>query len=223
MTTTEKKSSSTGKEKMEEKIRKAYIEHRLLKDSAPGSVFAFCKELKIKESDFYQHYNSFLQIEQDFWKSKLDVTLHRLRDSEEWDSFSTREKLLAFYFTWFEELLDDRSFALCSFPKKPAGPFSDDPLQLLKSSFETFAKELLIEGESKGEIASRGPISARYADLLWMQFVFLFNYWRKDYSQGFDHTDAAVEKSVNLGFDLMGKGVVESLLDFGKFLLKNDR
>jgi hypothetical protein len=220
--TTSKASAKSKNEKLKEKIRQAYIEHRLISGGVPGSVFAFCKDLKIKESEFYQHYNSFLQIEQDFWKDKMHITKERLHDSSEWEEFSTREKLLAFYFTWFEEVLEDRSFSLKSFPSKPAGPFSDDPLQELKKEFDTFIKELLIEGESKGEIASRGPISARYSDLLWMQFMFLFNYWRKDSSQGFEQTDAAIEKSVNLGFDLMGKGVVESLFDFGKFLLKQN-
>lgn len=216
------KNTSAKADKMKEKIRDSYIEYRLIKGEFPGSVFAFCKEIKIKESDFYQHYNSFTQIEQGFWRDKMDSTVSRLKDSDEWTEFSSREKLLAFYFTWFEELLEDRSFVVLSFPKGPTGPFSDDPLSQLKNHFSQFVKEILIEGESSGEVASRGPLSARYSDLLGMQFVFLFNYWKKDTSIGFEHTDAAIEKSVNLGFDLMGKGVVESLVDFGKFLLKQD-
>ena len=218
--TSDKKNKAA--EAKREKIRAAYMEHRLLEGSVPASVFGFCRELKIKESDFYAHFNSFIQIEQDFWKSRMEATLGRLKDSEEWEAFSVREKFLAFYFTWFEELLNDRSFCLISFPEKPVGPFSDDPLKELKSHLNVFIKELLIEGESNGEVASRGPISNRYADLLWLQFIFLFNYWRKDDSKGFENTDAAIEKSVNLGFDLMGKGVAESLFDFGKFLLKID-
>jgi hypothetical protein len=51
-----------------------------------------------------------------------------------------------------------------------------------------------------------------------MHFVLMF--WVKDESAEFEKTDEAIEKSVNLAFDLMGKGVVDNVFEFGKFLFQ---
>jgi hypothetical protein len=51
-----------------------------------------------------------------------------------------------------------------------------------------------------------------------MHLGFLLLFWRDDESAGFEKTDAAIEKSVNLAFDLIGKGAVDSAFDFAKFL-----
>jgi hypothetical protein len=48
--------------------------------------------------------------------------------------------------------------------------------------------------------------------------AFLLIFWKDDTSAGFEKTDAAIEKSVNLAFDLIGKGAVDSIFDFAKFL-----
>jgi len=50
---------------------------------------------------------------------------------------------------------------------------------------------------------------------------FLLVFWKEDESPGFEKTDAAVEKSVNLAFDLIGKGAVDSFIDFAKFLYQS--
>ena len=46
-------------------------------------------------------------------------------------------------------------------------------------------------------------------------------FWKEDNSPGFEKTDAAIEKSVNLAFDLIGKGAVDSAIDFAKFMYQN--
>ena len=206
---------------MAEKMGSAFREYKLENGKDPSSIYSFCKHLGINESEFYAHYNSFNEIEREFWTTTFKEVIARLKNSEEWDGFSSREKLLAFYFTWFEDLLKNRSFALLSFPNRPSLPTGDDLLKPLKHECHQMIKELVIEGESNGEIANRKFVSDKYNDLLWVQFVFLFDYWRKDSSKRFENTDAAIEKSVNLGFDLMGRGLVESITDFAKFLLKS--
>jgi hypothetical protein len=54
-----------------------------------------------------------------------------------------------------------------------------------------------------------------------MQLAFLLMFWRDDNSPAFEQTDAAIEKSVNLAFDLIGKGAIDSMLDFAKFLYQS--
>ena len=65
-------------------------------------------------------------------------------------------------------------------------------------------------------------ITDRYDEALWLQVMFVFRFWLKDDSPGFwKKTDAAIEKSVNLAFDLMGKSAVDSFVDFAKFLFQS--
>ena len=50
----------------------------------------------------------------------------------------------------------------------------------------------------------------------------VFNIMPPPSEQEFEKTDEAVEKVVNLSFDLIGKGAVDSMLDFAKFMYQNN-
>lgn len=90
-----------------------------------------------------------------------------------------------------------------------------------KASFEEWISGVLNEGKNTGEVAKRPFIDERYQGLFWLHLMFILQFWIKDESSNFDNTDAAIEKSVNLAFDLIGKGVLDNALDFGKFLYQN--
>jgi hypothetical protein len=47
---------------MKDKIKKQYVNYVLENGHEPESVYKFAKKLKIEESDFYEHFNSFKQI-----------------------------------------------------------------------------------------------------------------------------------------------------------------
>ncbi|HEY9116898.1 MAG TPA: TetR family transcriptional regulator C-terminal domain-containing protein, partial [Roseivirga sp.] len=91
----------------------------------------------------------------------------------------------------------------------------------VKKGFKSWVAELLLEGEETEEIENRPLIGKRYDEALWLQFLFVVGFWVKDDTKGFEKTDAAIEKSVNLAFDLMGRGPLDAMLDFGKFLFQN--
>jgi hypothetical protein len=91
-------------------------------------------------------------------------------------------------------------------------------MKIFRERFKDFASEIILEGKETQEIANRPIISDRYDEALWLQVLFVFNYWLSDQTPGFEKTDAAIEKSVNLAFDLMGKSALDSFLDFAKFL-----
>jgi hypothetical protein len=64
-------------------------------------------------------------------------------------------------------------------------------------------------------------ITEKYDEALWLQVGFVFRYWLDDNSPRFEKTDAAIEKSVNFAFDLMGKSALDSFLDLAKFLYQS--
>ena len=204
-----------------EKIKNAYIDYVLENGHAPASIFKFVKELKLSEDVFYDHFNSFGNIERTIWKDLFDDTVKTIQDEEVWDDYSVREKMLAFYFTLVEKMKATRSFILQTIPKTNKPDMNPDHLNLVKDGFKEFVNELLLEARETEEVTDRPVIGKRYGDGLWLQFLFVVGFWIKDDSIAFEKTDAAIEKAVNLSFDLMSKGPLDAMLDFGKFLYQN--
>ncbi len=93
-----------------EKIQKAYISYVLDKGEKPASVYGFAKKLKMTEGEFYDHYNSFEQLENEIWTEFFKETKQKIESEAIFEQYTVREKVLAFYFTWFEVLKANRSF-----------------------------------------------------------------------------------------------------------------
>ncbi len=205
-----------------EKIQKAYKEYVLENGTQPPSVYVFAKKLKMPETEFYEYYNSFDAVESDAWVGYLRQTLMSLEADEAYAQYSAREKLLAFYYTWIEIIKQDRSYVVYSYTrlKRPVAR-NTGALQPFKNGFYNFATELMMEGRETREVVTRPVISDRYVDGLWMQLLYILDFWVRDLSRGFESTDTAIEKSVNTSFDVMGKSVVDSVFDYAKFVYQN--
>lgn len=222
METTKRTTRKSPGKASQEKLITAYIGYVLEQGKQPATVYKFCLDLGIKEEDFYDHFGSFEGLEQHIWKRFIDKTVLRLKADESFSAFTTREKILAFYYTLLEELKANRSFVLLQLGSvRKFEPFTPAYLTEFKMAFESFVESLLAEGKTSGEIAQRPYLDKRYPQLFWLHLGFILLFWRDDNSAGFERTDAAVEKSVNLAFDLIGKGAVDTAIDFGKFLYQN--
>ena len=221
----EKKNKSTRKSNAAEtdKIQQAYRSHILENDKKPSSVFMFCKSNGFKEEHFYQHYASFEAIEKEIWRGYIQVTITRLGADSNYTSFSIRERILAFYFTLADVLKSDRSFVLKGLKDWSNPAIVPGFLKAFKTAFDAWLTPILNEGKQTGEIAKRPLLDNRYDSLLWLHLLFIIQFWSHDDSVGFEKTDVAIEKSVNLAFDLIGKGVLDNALDFGKFLYQNSK
>lgn len=212
----------TTKKDYRKLILEGYVNYVLEHGAEPKSVFKFAKDLKMKEEEFYTHFTSFESIKSAIWVSIYDTTLEQIEAQEVFKEYSVREKFLSFLFTWIEELKKNRSYLLSLYQDKSKS-FKSLPSDTkeFKEKFKDFAGEIILEGKETQEIASRPLISDRYDEALWLQVAFVFRYWLDDRSPRFEKTDAAIEKSVNLAFDLMGKSALDSFLDFAKFLYQN--
>jgi hypothetical protein len=204
-----------------ERITKAYQEHLLLHGHQPATVYRFCHDLGIQEEDFYKVAGSFQALEKHIWAEYIHSTIKRLDADEDFDKFSAREKLLAFYFTLLEMLKANRSFCLVMLGRHDKLEVVPAFLKSFKTTFEEFVDRILNNGKATGEVAVRPFIDKRYPQLFWLHMAFLLVFWKEDDSAGFEKTDAFIEKSVNLAFDLIGKGAVDTAIDFGKFLYQS--
>ena len=223
METAKKTKSKSAASGTGDKIIKAYREYVLTEGKQPASVFKFCKDLVISEDEFYKYFGSFDAVEKGIWKDYIDKTRKRLESDESYVSFSSREKILTFYFALAEILKSDRSFVLYHMKlwKNPTMP--PKFLKGFKASFDEWIKVVLSEGKTSGEVATRPYLDQRYHVIFWLHAMFILHFWGRDESPNFESTDAAIEKSVNLAFDLIGKGVLDNTIDFGKFLYQNAR
>lgn len=226
MPTTKKstrKTASASASASPEKIKSAYIEYLLMEGKQPASVYKFCLDLGIKEDVFYEYFGSFDAVEKEVWNGFITKAVSRLNSDRTFASFTSREKILSFYYTILEELKNNRSFVLQQLGTFRKPEIIPGYLKSFKQTFDLFIEGVLNHGKSNGEIATRPYLDKVYPQLFWMHLGFVLLFWRDDDSAGFEKTDAAVEKSVNLAFDLIGKGAVDTALDFAKFLYQTKK
>jgi len=204
-----------------ESIEKAYIDYVLTEGQEPKSVYLFAKNNEMTEEEFYRFFGSFEAIEQHIWAEQGNRAIVEIKTQEVWNQYSAREKALSFFYSFFELLKSNRSFAIYSLKKQGGTLSAPRVLHNLKTVFESFAEQILREGMDSNELTDRKFFSKRYKDALWMQLTFVLKFWVKDNSAGFEKTDEAIEKGVNVTFDLFQRSPIDNLLDYGKFLAKN--
>lgn len=206
-----------------QQIKSGYIDYVLTHDEKPKSVYSFVKKLKITEAEFYEFYASFESIEKTIWVELTAETIDTIRQQEVWAEYSSRDRMLSFFYSYVELLKRQRSFIVYSLKKQTAKFATPEVLSGVRPIFENFAEELISEGLETGELADRKFLTKRYKDALWIQFAFIVNFWINDDSAGFEKTDEAIEKGINVTFDLFQRSPLDNLLEYGKFLSRNGK
>jgi len=204
-----------------EDIIKTYVDFVLTEGEQPKSVYLFAKKLETSEAEFYQFFGSFDAIEQSIWKDLAVKTVAEIKTQEVWQQYTSREKALSFFYSFFELLKGSRSFVTYSLKKLPKNFTTPKLLAGLKETFELFCDDLINEGIESNELADRKFLTSRYKDAIWIQLMFVLNFWTHDVSTGFEKTDEAIEKGVNVTFDLFQRSPIDNLFEYGKFLAKN--
>ena len=204
-----------------DKIRDEYVIYILENGRKPASLYKFAKSIDMTEAEFYNYYTSFEHVEQGIWEVIFTETNQAIRSEEVWTSYSVREKLLAFYYTLVEVMKGRRSYLLTTMGKQMKPNWTPTAMKKFREHFKEFGMEMIGEGVETQEVVNRPYLTERYHEALWGQALFLINFCIHDDSPGFERTDAAIEKAVNLSLDLLGKGVVDSLVDFAKFMFQS--
>ncbi|MFM6948620.1 MAG: TetR family transcriptional regulator C-terminal domain-containing protein [Aquirufa sp.] len=207
---------------MIDKIISAYINHIREEGQSPKSLYSFAKSMDLEEKDLYAYFTSFEGLENIIWSNKIQTTIQNCQSDPVYASYSVREKYLSFVFSFFQELLPERSFFIQNW-KKIAKPTFGIP-EALKSANEvylTYVQSLMDEAIESNEVKARKYLDKKYADGLWFQFIMIIQFWVKDSSPNFEKTDEFIEKSTQASFELLGVTAFDSLIDLGKFLIQN--
>mgnify|MGYP001086832993 FL=1 len=197
-----------------------YMEFVLENNHQPKSVFSFAKENNFEETDFYKYYGSFEAIEESIFSEFFHHTTTVLQKSEDYESFDARNKLLSFYFTLFEILTANRSYVVYALESAKRDLKKLKSLQSMRKHYTQFVEDLNIERiELKQETLEKIQ-NTSIKETSWMHLLITMKFWLDDVSPSFEKTDIFIEKSINARFDVMDIKPLKSIIDFGKFILK---
>jgi hypothetical protein len=203
-----------------ENIIDVYMDYVLEHEHEPKSVYKFAKDLKIKESDFYSHFGSFNGLKQHIWNTFYNNTIEVISKADGYENYSSREKMLIFFYTMFEVLTANRSYVLFTLDEENDMMKNMNQLKELRKHIKSFAKELIQIDNDDKQISILKRNESVFSEGAWIQFLFLLKFWMDDNSAEFEKTDIAIEKSVNTIFDVFDNTPLEQVIDFGKFLYK---
>lgn len=218
---TSRKSTTKTKKTTRDAIVSAYMDYVLMTETYPKSVYKFCKEHKFEEQEFYEHFASFKNLETSIWSDFYSLTITLLHKSENYKQYANREKLLTFYYTFFEMLTANRSYVLMVLSKYEMPLKNLEQLKQLRQDVKEFAKGLISDANEGKKIKALQKNEMVFSEATWVQLLFLMKFWKEDNSPGFEKTDMAIEKSVNTVFDVFDNTPLESIIDLGKFLWQN--
>jgi hypothetical protein len=205
---------------IEDSIISKYMED-VLEDNAPKNVHQFCKKNDFNDKDFYKYFASLERLQQQIWVKFLDNTIHTLEADTAYHEYNDTNKLIAFYFTFFEVLTLNRSYVTTVLPNDVQALKNLKQLTALRPALKSFLDHALTN-------TNMGFINEQLATFTkpllkethWIQFLFVLHFWLNDDSKGFEKTDILIEKLVNTSQELKDAKPLESLLDLGKFLWK---
>jgi len=204
----------------QEKILNEYSNFILEKNEKPKSVYQFAKEIKIEEAQFYEFFSSFEALEKQYMQIFFKKSVEVLCKSEVFENYDSKTKLLSLYFTFFENLTQNRSLVHYLLEINKNHINVAQKLQNVKQEFTLFFNELNIQPiDFKNETANKYE-KETVLNIAWSHFLATMNFWLNDTSTSFEKTDIFIEKSVTASFDLLEITPLKSIIDFGKFLWK---
>ncbi len=204
----------------QEDIIDKYMEVVESTGAVPGSIYEFCNENGIEDEQFKREFESFKDIDKTIFLLFFIQTNQLLEKSGNFDQLEAKEKLLSFYFTFFEVLRANRPYVLVAFPTEIKAIGRLDILADFRKEFLPFAGSIF-KKKIDSDIPQLEKIKAKtYEESSWAQLLFILNFWIRDISEGNEKTDILIEKSLKATFDLVDITALKSIVDLGKFLYK---
>ena len=197
-----------------------YMNYVLENNEKPKSVFSFAKANNFNEALFYNYFGNFESLEQSIFKAFFDNTMTVLEKNEDYKTFDARNKLLSFYFTFFETLTANRSYVTFALSDHMSDLKKIKALSKLKRSFTDYIETLDIETLDINQKNLEKIQERSLKESAWLQLLFTLKFWLDDTSASFEKTDIFIEKAVNASFDLIDIKPLKTVMDLGKFLFK---
>ncbi len=197
-----------------------YMDYVLEHNEDPKSVYKFSKDNNFEEALFYESFTSFEVVKSSIFSAFFENTLLLLHKSEEFETYDARNKLLSFYFTFFETLTANRSYVVYALHQQKNKLDIVKSLKEFRTHFKKFINTLEIEKLDFKQDKIEKIQNKAIEESAWAQLIITLKFWLEDTSPSFEKTDVFIEKSVNASFDILNIAPVKSIIDLGKFLFK---
>jgi hypothetical protein len=192
----------------------------LTTETKPKSIYKFCLENNIKETDFYNFFGSFEALERGIWTNFFKHSINLSQQAEDYEKFGNKDKMLIFLYTFFEMLTANRSYVLFALEEPKDIVKNMSQLKELRGHIKKHAASLIEEQNDIQQLKILKHPAKIFSEGAWIQTLFILKYWMEDSSPSFEKTDLVIEKSVRVIFDVFETAPLASVVDFGKFLWK---
>jgi len=197
-----------------------YMNEVLEKGEKPKSVYLFAKHNHFTEAEFYTFFGTLESLEKEIFKLFFENSVNLLHQHPDYPQYDMKNKMLSFYFTFFEILTANRSYVLQSL-KRDRNPLKNlVQLTTLREAFKNYVSEILTDDYRLEQEKLQKYQEKAIQESAWLQLMMTIKFWMDDDSAAFEKTDIFIEKSVNASFELMNVAPLNHLIDFGKFLFK---
>jgi hypothetical protein len=197
-----------------------YMNEVLEKGEKPKSVYLFAKHNHFTEAEFYTFFGTLESLEKEIFKLFFENSVNLLHQHPDYPQYDMKNKMLSFYFTFFEILTANRSYVLQSL-KRDRNPLKNlVQLTTLREAFKNYVSEILTDDYRLEQEKLQKYQEKAIQESAWLQLMMTIKFWMDDESAAFEKTDIFIEKSVNASFELMNVAPLNHLIDFGKFLFK---
>lgn len=204
-----------------EKLLSLYGDYILSNGEKPKNIYLFAKENNFEEENFYQYFSGFDQIEKEILNHFFTKSLELCEQTENWKEMTSKEKLLNLHFVFFENLTMNRSLIMMILGETKRKEWII--LQELRKSFLEFTKQLTFENVEileKAKQSIKNFNEKTREEALWLHFISIIEFWKKDQSPSFEKTDLYIEKTIDTGFEFINNEPLKKVMDLGKFLWK---
>lgn len=201
---------------MKHPLFSSYSEYLIQRSKRPATLSEF-----LNSSNWHENFphSSLDEWEQAEMLGLFLKTKALLVTDPTFEEYSTREKILAIFYTWFEILGQEREF-LTTLEKIQPWARTASLWNKVKPAFVDWIGEIIDEGVENREIAGRIVLSSWYKHVIWMQAMAILSSWLYDKSEEFARTDALIEKSITFLFDLIQPNALDSGWDLVSFFVK---
>ena len=203
-----------------ETVVSMYMNYTLVHNEKPKSVYQFANLNEFSETEFYSFFGNLESIETEIYNLFLEKTIELLNNDTNYESYDMKTKLLSFYFTFFELLAANRSYVTLNLNEDKNQLKNLAKLSGLRQHFKQFIKSIITDDFRIQQEKIQQFQENAIQESAWIQFLFTLKFWLEDGSPNFEKTDIFIEKSVKLSFELMNVAPINSLIDFGKFIIK---
>lgn len=195
-----------------------YIDFVVKHKTKPLDIDDFCNNTSLNKEAFYKHFKSLKKVEKTIFKEFFKNSIEVLNTNKDFLSFDKKNKLLSFYYTFFENLSLNRDYVVIALKASKNKLKTFKTLSALKKNFIAFVNNLALT-ESILPIEGLEKVQKKVVhEMAWYQLLLTIKFWLEDTSAAFEKTDVLIEKSINTSFELIDNKFLKNAFDLSKFI-----